>query len=117
MTACIILYNMIIEDERDLSRIESPYESSTVETRDFVSPSRSSDVMSFVKKHETFLLGGLSALGVAASAPLLALRLFFDIPYSLSVAHFGSCLRMIHAWNKQNVSFCNCWNIAFAFTI
>jgi hypothetical protein len=26
MTACIIMHNMIIEDEKDLGRIESPYE-------------------------------------------------------------------------------------------
>ena len=38
MTACIIMHNMIIEDERNLGRIESPYESGAVETRYFVSP-------------------------------------------------------------------------------
>jgi hypothetical protein len=51
MTACIIMHNMIIEDERDLCRIESSYESGAAETRDFVSPARTSDFVSFVKKH------------------------------------------------------------------
>jgi hypothetical protein len=37
MTACIIMHNMIIEDEQDLGRIESPYESGAAEIRDFVS--------------------------------------------------------------------------------
>jgi hypothetical protein len=35
MTAYIIMHNMIFEDERDLGRIESPYESGAVETIDF----------------------------------------------------------------------------------
>jgi hypothetical protein len=52
MTARIILHNMIIEDERDLGRIESSYESGAIETRHFVSPTRTSDFVSFVKKHE-----------------------------------------------------------------
>jgi hypothetical protein len=45
---------MIIEDERDLERIESPYESGAAETRDYGSPTRTSDFVSFVKKHEEF---------------------------------------------------------------
>jgi hypothetical protein len=32
--------------------MESPYESGAVETRDFVSPARTSDFIPFVKKHE-----------------------------------------------------------------
>jgi hypothetical protein len=103
MTSCIILHNMIIEYERDLGRIESPYESSAVETRDFVSPSRSSNFMSFVKKHEAFLPGGL--FGSSCISTIVSFKTIFAVPYSLSAAHFGSCLRMIHAWNKQNVFF------------
>jgi hypothetical protein len=52
MTAYIIMHNMIFEDERDLGRIASPYESGAVETIDFFSPVRTSDFVSFVKKHE-----------------------------------------------------------------
>jgi hypothetical protein len=35
------MHNMIIEDERDLGRIESPYKSGAVEIRDFISPGTS----------------------------------------------------------------------------
>jgi hypothetical protein len=52
MTTCIILHNMIIEDKQDLGCIEWPYESGAAETRNFVSPSRTLDFVSFVKKHE-----------------------------------------------------------------
>jgi hypothetical protein len=52
MTACIIMHNMILEDERDLGRIESSYERGAAETRHFVSHAATSDFVSFVKKHE-----------------------------------------------------------------
>jgi hypothetical protein len=43
---------MIIEDDWDLGRIEIPYKSVATETKDFVSPTWTSDFVSFVKKHE-----------------------------------------------------------------
>jgi two-component sensor histidine kinase len=46
------MHNTIIEDERDLGRIESPYERGAAETRHFVSSATTSDCVSFVKKHE-----------------------------------------------------------------
>jgi hypothetical protein len=52
MIAHIVLNNMIIEDEQDLTHIEIPYESGAADTRDFISPPRTSDFVSFVKKHE-----------------------------------------------------------------
>jgi hypothetical protein len=52
MTACIIMHKMILEDERDLGHIESPYESGAAETWHFVSCAATSDFVSFVKKHE-----------------------------------------------------------------
>jgi hypothetical protein len=52
MTNCIIMHNMILEDERNLDRIESPYERGAAETSHFVSRAAMSDFVSFVKKHE-----------------------------------------------------------------
>jgi hypothetical protein len=46
------MHNMILEDERNLGRIESPYERGAAETRHFVSRASASDFVSFVKKHE-----------------------------------------------------------------
>jgi hypothetical protein len=33
MNACIIMYNMVIEDKRDKCRLESPYDKGDAETR------------------------------------------------------------------------------------
>jgi hypothetical protein len=52
MTAYIIMHNMILEDEWDLGRIESPYERGAAKTRHFVSRVTTSDFVSFIKKHE-----------------------------------------------------------------
>jgi hypothetical protein len=46
------MHKMILEDERDLGHIESPYESGAAETWHFVSCAATSDFVSFVKKHE-----------------------------------------------------------------
>jgi hypothetical protein len=46
------MHNMILEDERNLGHIESPYEMGVAETSHFVSRGATSDFVLFVKKHE-----------------------------------------------------------------
>jgi hypothetical protein len=52
MKACIIMHNMIIEDERDAGRLEPPYEKSDTETNDWVSHVGTSNLSAFIDKHK-----------------------------------------------------------------
>jgi hypothetical protein len=52
MMACIIMHNMIIEDERGADRLDVPYDKSDAETSGVVSRAGALDFSSFVKKHQ-----------------------------------------------------------------
>jgi hypothetical protein len=52
MKACIIMHNMIIEDERDASHLEPPYEKSDAETKGWVSHVGTSNLSAFIDKHK-----------------------------------------------------------------
>ncbi|XP_023157016.1 uncharacterized protein [Zea mays] len=52
MKACIIMHNMIIEDERDAGRLEPPYEKSDAETNGWVSHVGTSNLSAFIDKHK-----------------------------------------------------------------
>jgi hypothetical protein len=52
MNACIIMHNMIIEDEHDKCRVEPPYDKSDAKTRGCVSQEGTSNFSSFVDKHK-----------------------------------------------------------------
>jgi hypothetical protein len=51
MMACIIMHNMITEDERDADRLEVPYDKSDAETTGVVSREGTSNFLAFVQKH------------------------------------------------------------------
>ncbi|XP_008666357.1 uncharacterized protein [Zea mays] len=52
MNSCIIMHNMIIEDERDKCRLEAPYDKGDAETRGWISHEGTSNFSSFVDKHK-----------------------------------------------------------------
>lgn len=64
-------------------------------------------LFAFIFSFSAFLPAGLWALGWLSPFAFPSL----DV---LSSAHFGSCLRMFHAWNKEKALFLNWWNITFA---
>jgi hypothetical protein len=52
MIACVIMHNMIIEDERDANRVYESYDKRDAETEHVVSRTGTSNFTSFIDKHE-----------------------------------------------------------------
>jgi hypothetical protein len=52
-------------------------------------------------------------IGVTFVTTIGSFKIIFVVPVFSFDCYFGSCRRVFHVWNKQNVFFCSFWNICF----